>query len=80
MLKVSKITVVAQSATAVSLTLSDLNNNPMATPILVPATANLEVTADYFAPLIIPGGINLTATNCIATLTGAGGVAYIYHR
>ena len=79
-LKVSKITVVAQSATAVSMTMSDLNGNPMGVPIYVPASVNAEVTADYTVPLVVPGGTNLSVTNAIVTVTGAGGVAYLYHR
>jgi len=80
-LKVTKITVVAQSATTVSMTISDLNGNPMAVPIFVPASVNAEVTADYNpAPLTIPGGTNLSVTNAIVTVTGAGGIAYLYHR
>jgi hypothetical protein len=79
-LKVSKIVVVANSATAVSVTINDLNGNPFIPPILVPATANAEVTSDYVVPVILPGGTNLSVTNAVVTVTGAGGAAYIYHR
>jgi hypothetical protein len=79
-LKVSKITVVAASATAVSFTLTDLGGNALVAPIFVPATPNTEVTADYVIPVVVPGGTNLASTNAIATTTGAGGTAYIYHR
>jgi hypothetical protein len=80
-LKCTKITVVAGSATAVSMTMSDLNGDIMGVPIYVPATAALEVTGDYTtAPLIIPGGTSLSVTNAIITVTGAGGTAYVYHR
>jgi len=79
-LKVSKITAVANSATAVSVTINDLGGNPFIPPILVPATANAEVTADYVVPVILPGGTNLSVTNAVVTVTGAGGAAYIYHR
>jgi len=81
-IKVSKITVVATSATAATLTLSDLNGNLFTPPIIVPGTPTPgnQVTADFSTPVIIPGGTNLSSTNCIATLTGAGGAAYLYHR
>jgi hypothetical protein len=79
-LKVTKVTAFAQSATVVVVNINDLNGNPFMVPIAVPATVNGEVTADFTAPMILPGGTNLSVTNAVVTVTGAGGLAYIYHR
>lgn len=79
-LRVSKITVIALSATAVTGQLFDLNGNPLSVLIAVPAVANSEVTADYTVPMLLPGGASPTVTNAVAVVTGAGGVMQVYHR
>lgn len=79
-LKMTKLTGLANSATAVSVRISDLNGALLCPPVLVPAGANNEVTADFFSPVTIPGGTNLSVTNAIITVTGAGGVAYLSFR
>ena len=81
-LKMTKLTAVATSLTAVSVVLTDLGGNVIGVPVYIqtPATVNAEVTADFATPCIVPGGVNLSLTNAIITVTGAGGVAYLYHR
>jgi hypothetical protein len=87
--KMTKLTALAQSATAVSVVLTDPSGNNIGSPIYCPATANTEVSADYPTPCIVPGGANAYAiplttitpiVNATMTITGAGGLAYLYHR
>lgn len=88
-IKVSKMAAIANSATAGSVILSDLNGNVMGVPLETSATAGAEASQDYVVPLIVPGGASGIAipgttvtpsVNAVITVTGAGTVAYLYHR
>jgi hypothetical protein len=83
------MTAIAQSATAVTVSVADVNGNLMGVPIIVPSGAGNEISADYNVPLVIPGGASGIAipgttvtpsVNAVITVTGAGGLAYLYHR
>ena len=88
-LKCTKLTVIANSATAVTAVMNDVNGNVMGVPVIAPSGAGNEVTADFVVPVIVPGGTNAVAipgtaitpsVNAVITVTGGGGVAYLYHR
>jgi hypothetical protein len=78
-LKVSKMVLAQVSATAASVTVTDLGGNNIVPPMNQAAAVGAS-TFDFVVPAIIPGGTNLSLTNAIVIVTGAGATLYVQHR